>query len=104
MPYNATADNYLTVDTATLEVKRAGHPLSLTPIALKILIVLMRASPRVVSRREIERAVWGDILPDSDTLRSHLYNLRKVIDKPFSSPLLHTIQNTGYRLVDTGED
>ncbi len=94
----------LSVDTATLEVKRAGQPLNLTPIALKILIVLMRASPRVVSRREIEREVWGDILPDSDTLRSHLYNLRKVIDKPFASSLLHTIQNTGYRLVDTGED
>jgi DNA-binding response OmpR family regulator len=94
----------LTVDTATLQVNRAGQTLNLTPIAFKILIVLMRASPRVVSRREIERAVWGDILPDSDTLRSHLYNLRKVIDKPFSHSLLHTIQNTGYRLVDTGEE
>ena len=40
------------------------------------------------------------ILPDSDTLRSHLYNLRKTIDKPFPRPLLHTIQNTGYRLYD----
>jgi DNA-binding response OmpR family regulator len=94
----------LTVDTATLQVERAGRPLNLTPITLKILTELMRASPRVVSRREIERAVWGDILPDSDTLRSHLYNLRKAIDKPFERALLHTIQNTGYRLVDSGED
>ena len=94
----------LSLDTATLQVERAGQLLNLTPIALKILVVLMRASPSVVSRREIERAVWGDILPDSDTLRSHLYNLRKVIDKPFPRSLLHTIQNTGYRLVDTGED
>ncbi|MDH3451327.1 MAG: response regulator transcription factor, partial [Gammaproteobacteria bacterium] len=63
----------LIMDTATLEVRRAGRTLTLTPIGLKLLAVLMRASPRVVSRRELEKEVWGDVLPDSDTLRSHLY-------------------------------
>ena len=93
----------LTLDTGTLTVKRGGRTLNLPPIGLKILTVLMRASPRVVSRREIEREVWGDVLPDSDTLRSHLYNLRKSIDKPFSKPLLHTVQSAGYRLCDLDE-
>lgn len=91
----------LTFDTGTLEVKRAGSELKLTPIGLKILSILMRASPRVVSRRQIEREVWGDILPDSDTLRSHIYSLRKIIDRPFEKQLMHTLQNTGYKLVDT---
>ena len=91
----------LTFDTGTLVVKRAGNELKLTPIGLKILSILMRASPRVVSRRQIEREVWGDILPDSDTLRSHIYSLRKIIDRPFDKQLMHTLQNTGYKLVDT---
>jgi DNA-binding response OmpR family regulator len=91
----------LSIDTATLKIQRGGKELNMTPIGLKILTVLMRASPAVVSRRELERQVWGDILPDSDTLRSHLYNLRKVIDKPFSKQLLHTIQGSGYSVVDT---
>lgn len=91
----------LVVDTATLNVQRAGKPLSLTPIGLKILTVLMRASPAVVSRRDLERQVWGNVLPDSDTLRSHLYNLRKVIDKPFDRQLLHTVQGSGYKIVDS---
>ena len=56
-----------------------------------------------MSRRDIEREVWGDILPDSDTLRSHVYTLRKAIDRPFPRPLLHTIQSTGYRLYDAEE-
>jgi DNA-binding response OmpR family regulator len=90
----------LSLDTGTLTVKRAGETLTVTPICLKILTVLMRASPRVVSRRDIEREVWGDVLPDSDTLRSHLYNLRKTIDKPFPKPLLHTVQSAGYRLCE----
>ena len=94
----------LTVDTATLSVKRAGKALNTTPIVLKILTVLMRASPAVVSRSELERQLWGDILPDSDTLRSHLYNLRKVIDKPFDQQLLQTIQGSGYKIVAADEE
>ncbi len=93
----------LTLDTGTLTIRRAGRTLTLTPIALKILTILMRASPRVVSRQEIEREIWGDEPPDSDTLRSHLYTLRKAIDKPFDTPLLHTIQSLGYRLAAEDE-
>lgn len=93
----------LTLDTGTLDVRRGGTLLSLSPIGLKILTILMRASPRLVSRSDIEREIWGDMLPDSDTLRSHLYNLRKVIDRPFSKQLLYTIQGAGYRLVDADE-
>ena len=89
----------LKFDTGTLEVSRSGQQLHLSPTCMKILRILMSASPRVVSRSEIERQVWGDILPDSDTLRSHLYNLRQTIDKPFEKPLLHTMQGSGYRLV-----
>lgn len=90
----------LVLDTATLRLTRGGKELNASPIGLKLLNILMRESPRVVSRRDIEREVWGDMLPDSDTLRSHLYNLRKVIDKPFQTPLLHTIHSAGYRLAD----
>ena len=90
----------LEIDTATMSVKRAGEPLNLTPIAFKILTTLMKASPAVVSRHELERKVWGDIMPDSDTLRSHMYNLRKTIDKPFATSLLRTVPSSGYQLID----
>lgn len=90
----------LVFDTASLRVTRAGQELQLSPIGLRLLAILMRESPRVVSRRDIEREIWGDGLPDSDTLRSHLYNLRKTIDRPFERPLLHTVQTAGYRIAD----
>jgi DNA-binding response OmpR family regulator len=90
----------MSLDTATLRLTRGGQELTVSPIGLKLLVILMRESPRVVSRRDIEREIWGDMLPDSDTLRSHLYNLRRVIDKPFARPLLHTIHSAGYRLAD----
>ena len=90
----------LVLDPASLRATRGGTELLLSPIGLKLLTILMRESPRVVSRQEIEREIWGNSLPDSDTLRSHLYNLRKVIDKPFDKQLLHTVQSAGYRIAD----
>ena len=90
----------LVLDPASLRATRGGTELQLSPIGLKLLTILMRESPRVVSRQEIEREIWGNGLPDSDTLRSHLYNLRKTIDKPFDKPLLHTVQSAGYRIAD----
>ena len=90
----------LELDTGTLEVKRSDHQIYLSPIGLKILTILMKESPKVVSRNQLEHEIWGDILPDSDTLRSHMYNLRKQIDKPFDNALLQTIQSRGYRIGD----
>ena len=90
----------LVLDTASLRVTRGGTDLQLSPIGLRLLTILMRESPRVVTRRDIEREIWGDGLPDSDTLRSHLYNLRKAIDRPFDKQLLHTVQTAGYRIAD----
>jgi len=88
----------LVLDTASLRASRGGTELNLSPIGLRLLTILMRESPRVVTRRDIEREIWGDGLPDSDTLRSHLYNLRKTIDRPFPKQLLHTVQTAGYPL------
>ena len=89
----------LVIDTSTMVARRHGKTLNLTPIGFRILTALMKASPAVVTRRDLERKVWGDILPDSDTLRSHMYNLRKTVDKPFPTKLLKTVQSQGYQLV-----
>ena len=90
----------LSYDLDTLEVTRAGTPLKLNPIGLKILALLMQKSPHVVRREVLEEAVWGEDYPDSDSLRSHVHQLRQVIDKPFGQPLLRTIHGVGYKLVE----
>jgi DNA-binding response OmpR family regulator len=87
-------------DLQTMKVTRAGQRLSLTPIGMRILQVLMRESPKVVHRRAIEREIWGDLPPNSDALRSHMYTLRKSVDKPFPSRLIHTMHSAGFRLAD----
>ncbi|MDT8408199.1 MAG: response regulator transcription factor [Wenzhouxiangellaceae bacterium] len=88
----------LVFDPRTMRVERDGQRLNLSPTSIRILRILMRESPRLVSREQIENELWGDMLPDSDTLRSHMYNLRKSIDRPFPTKLLHTVQGMGFKL------
>src|SRR5690606_8509606 len=82
----------------TLEVRREGRLLQLNPTALKILQALMEASPAVVTRQELETRVWGEELPDSDSLRVHIHGLRAVVDKPFATPYIQTRHGIGYRI------
>ena len=84
----------------TLEVVRQGRSVNLNPTALKILQCLMEASPAVVTRQDLETRVWGEELPDSDSLRVHIHGLRAALDKPFDRPLIHTRHGIGYRLAD----
>jgi len=88
----------LSFNTETLEISRAGKKVELNPIQRRLLQLLMENSHRVVQRDELEQHIWGDILPDKDILRTHIYNLRTLIDKPFEEKLLHTFHSAGYRL------
>lgn len=88
----------LVFDTETLTIRRADQLVSLGPTARSILALLMNASPRVVTRTEIERQIWGDDPPDNDAMRAHIHLLRNAIDRPYTVKLLHTIHGAGYRL------
>jgi len=84
----------------TLNVRRGDKEIYLNPIGLKLLHCLMEASPNVVSRADLELEVWGEEMPDSDSLRVHIHSLRGAIDKPFGSNMIQTRHGIGYRLVD----
>lgn len=84
----------------TLSVNRDGEEIYLNPIGLKLLQCLMDSSPNVVSRAELEMEVWGEEMPDSDSLRVHIHSLRSAIDKPFSGNMIQTRHGIGYRLVE----
>ena len=82
----------------TLVVARQGKILQLNPTGLKLLQCLMESSPSVVTRRELEMRVWGEELPDSDSLRVHIHGLRAMVDKPFPTQLIQTRHGIGYRI------
>lgn len=96
-------DNLLTVgeltfNKSTLQVYRAGRRVDLHPAGMKLLQRLMEEAPAVVDRDALETLLWADEVPDGDALRSHMYKLRQAIDRPFDSPLIHTVHRIGYRI------
>jgi len=92
------------LDLSTMTVERAGRPVKLPPKCLQLLRILMQSPHRTFSRAELESEVWGEELPDSDTLRTHIYTLRRALSEPGETDLVETIHGVGYRLVASGHD
>ncbi len=88
----------LSMDLGTFEVSRQGNKITLNNTCVSILKLLMESAPNVVSRKDLENHLWGDMPPGSDVLRSHMYTLRKKIDKPFGQALIETVHGIGFRL------
>ncbi|MCP4598803.1 MAG: response regulator transcription factor [Neptuniibacter sp.] len=86
----------LEVDLDSKTAQRCGQLLKLTPTGWVILETLMRNSPNVVSKQQLEEVLWPEEIPDSNSLKVHMYHLRQQIDKPFNSALLQTIPGQGF--------
>ncbi|WP_434031606.1 response regulator transcription factor [[Pseudomonas] boreopolis] len=88
----------LTLNLSTLEAKRGNRPFPLSKTGRRLLELLMRESPAVVTRQRLEQAAWGEEPPESDLLRSHMYVLRRAIEQDQEEKLLHTHSGAGYSL------
>ncbi|GIC79216.1 response regulator transcription factor [Moritella sp. F3] len=88
----------LELDLQQKQAYRAKQLLKLSPTAWKILETLMRASPNPVSREKLMQSVWGDEQPDSNSLKVHIFNLRKQLGAGDAAPLLQTISGIGFAL------
>lgn len=84
----------LSLKTAT----RAGKPIILGNIGWIILETLLRESPNVVTKAELEQAIWYGEPPSSNTLKVHMFRLRDKVDNPFGYPLIHTVPGYGFAM------
>ena len=91
----------LTLDPSLKKVTRAAQEISLTAKEYAVLEYLMRNAGKVLSKEQIISHVWNfdaDVLPNNVEL--FIMFLRRKIDKPFGSKLIHTVPGFGYKLED----
>ncbi|AJZ95904.1 XRE family transcriptional regulator [Pseudomonas simiae] len=88
----------LLIDLKQHKVYREGVAIELQTVPIRLLSLLAEAAPNAVSRKKLENALWPDELPESDPLRTHIYRLRQVLDRPFKRELIKTVHGRGYRL------
>jgi len=89
----------LVIDRASLIVRRAGREVSLTPIELRLLLVLSGSPRQVFSREQLLDLVWEhDYLGDSRLVDACVQRLRAKIETDTAEPrYIQTVRGFGYR-------
>lgn len=89
----------LEVNPLLHEASRGGRKLSLTPREFRLLELLTRMSPQVVTRQTILEEIWGynsQVSPNN--LEAFVHLLRSKVDGPGIPKMIHTIWGIGYCL------
>ena len=88
----------LEIDLAAHTVRRAGEEIHLTPIEFRLLGTLARNRGRLMTHRALLKEVWGPGWEDdTQTLRTHIANLRRKIEPPDGPRYILTDPGIGYR-------
>jgi two-component system KDP operon response regulator KdpE len=91
----------ISVDLVHRQVSRDGEPLRLTPIEYRLLTHLLGQPNRVLTHRQLLKAVWGPShAEDSHYVRVYMGHLRNKLEAEPSQPRhLVTELGVGYRFV-----
>lgn len=83
----------LRVDPATRTVRRAGVPVDMSPREFSVLLVLLEARGRVLSRQQLEERLynWQSTL-DSNAIEVHIHHLRRKL----GNERIQTMRGVGY--------
>ena len=88
------------LDPAKRSLLRDGAPLSVTPKAFDILLLLIEQRDRVLSKDELLRTMWPETFVEEANLTQHVFMLRKVLNGDGDGPdYIATVPRRGYRFV-----
>jgi two-component system KDP operon response regulator KdpE len=88
----------LELDLAGHVVRRDGEELHLTPIEFDLLRTLMTNRGRLLTHSALLQQVWGAAYADDvATLRTHIANLRRKIERSDGGRMIRTEPGIGYR-------
>jgi len=92
----------LSIDLDRVEVRRAGQVLALTPAEFRLLVALVEARGRVLTRQALLDALYGPSQGDAleRTVDVHIGRLRDKLGETVSTPrYIATVRSLGYRAV-----
>lgn len=88
------------IDLGNFRVLKAGKVLSLEPKALKVLVFLVENLGRLVEKRELIDAVWGEAYVTENVLTRAIGQIRKVLaDDAKDARYIETVPTRGYRFI-----
>lgn len=89
----------LVLDAGSRTVARAEKEICLTPKEFFLLEYLMRNRGRVMSRQALLEHVWDvNADPFTNTVETHIVNLRKKLKQKNKREIICTVSGTGYKI------
>jgi DNA-binding response OmpR family regulator len=89
----------LTLNLDEKNARRAGRTIELTATEFRLLEYLMRNPRKVLSRMDILEKVWGyDFNMNTKSVDVYINYLRKKLETPEASRIIHTVVGMGYIL------
>ena len=89
----------LSLDTRSHEVYRDGQLITLTTKEYRLLELLMRHPNQTVTREAIGEHIWNYAFDNiTNLIDVHIHALRRKVDDPYPTKLLHTMRGVGYRV------
>ncbi len=95
----------LEMDLLTRQVTRANQGIHLSNREYDLLEYLLRSSGHIVTRQMLARDVWKEtdrVTPINNAIDVQIAHLRRKVDQPFDTPLIHTIRGVGFVLQKDG--
>ena len=93
----------LEVNLTQRRVVRGGQPIKLTTREFELLEYLLRNKGYSVTREMLARDVWKEPMRATtldNVIDVHIAKLRKKIDEPFPTRLIHTVRGVGFVMRD----
>lgn len=89
------------LDASKLLLQRDGEVVHISPKAIELLVLLVEAGDRVVTRSEIMDRVWRDTFVEEGNINFHISNLRRALGQNGSpeTQFIRTIPRKGYKFV-----
>ena len=79
---------------------REGDHVALPPKVAELLVALVQAAGRVLTREELLQRLWPDTVVEEGSLTSHISLLRKALGEgPKAQDFIETLPKRGYRFV-----
>lgn len=89
----------LEVHTVSRRVRRGGRDIALTPMEYRVLEYLAHRAQAVVSKAELLEHLYDfNWEKFSNVIEVYISGLRRKLDDPFASKLIHTLRSQGYAL------
>src|SRR5215510_7000746 len=91
------------VDLETRQLLRgADHPIHLTPKAYQLLVLLVEAQPRALSKDELQQGLWPSTFVDEANLSVVVAELRSALGDDARQPrYVRTVHGFGYAFAAT---